>query len=85
MKTLLEKQPFEKKYILNYILLYGAVVVIILLFYILNTNLNTIQQHEKKEFNKEATSLHKVQSDNRLNIKDEKPKSNYLLLAPVHQ
>ena len=44
------QNPFSKDQMKNYLLLYGAIVVIMVLFYILNSQLNTERSHEKKVF-----------------------------------
>ncbi|MEA3373948.1 MAG: hypothetical protein U9Q62_09710 [Campylobacterota bacterium] len=44
------QNPFSKEQIKNYLLLYGAIVVIMVLFYILNNLLNKQKSHEQKVF-----------------------------------
>ena len=50
------RNPFSKEQLRNYMLLYGAIVVIMVLFYLLNTRLNEQTVHEKKVFNSKAPS-----------------------------
>lgn len=47
------QNPFESGHIKNYILLYGSVVVIMILFFIASTLFNEIEVIEKKKFNTE--------------------------------
>lgn len=44
------QNPFSNEHVKNYLLLYGAIVAIMVLFYILNSLLNTEQSYEKKVF-----------------------------------
>jgi len=54
------QNPFEDGQIKNYLLLYGSVVVIMILFFIATTLFNEPQQHEKKEFNIEVNATQKA-------------------------
>ena len=49
------QNPFTKEQIKNYLLLYGAIVVIMLLFYLLNSLLSEKKQHERKLFETNAS------------------------------
>lgn len=81
----MKKLPFEKRHIKIFTLLYSVVVVVILLFYILNTNLNSVKNHEKKEFEKTHTTLHELQNSKIVPEKEQtKVDSSYKLLAPLH-
>jgi len=44
------QNPFESGHIKNYILLYGSVVLIMILFFIASTLFNDIKSHDKKQF-----------------------------------
>lgn len=50
------KNPFSKEQIKNYLLLYAAIVVIMILFYFLNTLLSEQKQHEKRLFDTNVSS-----------------------------
>ncbi len=49
------QNPFSKEQIKNYLLLYGAIVIIMVLFYILNSLLSEQKQHEVKVFETEVS------------------------------
>ena len=44
------QNPFTSNQIRNYLLLYAAVIVIMAIFYLLNSNFNQIAVHDKKVF-----------------------------------
>ncbi len=44
------KQPFELKYIKRYLLLYVAVIITVVLFYVVNSHHNPVEVMEKKRF-----------------------------------
>lgn len=48
--------PFESGYIKNYILLYGSVVIIMILFFTASSIFNDITYFEKKFFNTEINT-----------------------------
>ncbi|OQX59727.1 MAG: hypothetical protein B5M52_02435 [Helicobacteraceae bacterium 4484_230] len=53
------QNPFTSNQIKNYLLLYAAVVVIMVIFYLLNTSFNNIATHERKVFDERAVNLNK--------------------------
>jgi hypothetical protein len=53
------QNPFESGHIKNYMLLYGAVVVIMILFFIASSLFYEVEEIEKKEFaTKELNASH---------------------------
>ena len=46
--------PFEKKYIKNYVLLYVSIVVIMILFFIATSLFHDVEKIERKEFKKDT-------------------------------
>ncbi|NOQ32270.1 MAG: hypothetical protein GQ570_14265 [Helicobacteraceae bacterium] len=72
--------PFSNEYIRNYMLFYGAVLSIVVLFFILNSLYGEIQTHEKKEFSKESSS-----KDLKESVKEVSVEKKYKLLGNVHQ
>jgi len=57
------ENPFESGHIKNYVLLYGSVVVIMVLFFIASTLFNDIEIKEKKVF--ETNSSISIKEDKR--------------------
>lgn len=57
------QNPFESGHIKNYILLYAAVVLIMILFFIASTLFHDVQEVEKKTFNTESKNV--LRSDNK--------------------
>ena len=56
------QNPFTSNQIRNYLLLYAAVIVIMAIFYLLNSNFNQIAVHDKKVFKDQAEKLSKKES-----------------------
>ena len=62
------ENPFESGHIKNYILLYGSVVVIMILFFVAATLFNDVEDFEKKIFNtdvKENTVIEEVKEEDK--------------------
>ena len=70
------QNPFESGHIKNYILLYGSVVVIMVLFFIAATLFNEVKVIEKKEFN--TIKVEKTVEGKREEDEDLKPKFRLL-------
>ncbi|WP_415249614.1 hypothetical protein [Sulfurimonas sp.] len=73
--------PFESGHIKNYMLLYGSVVVIMVLFFIASTLFNDVKDLEKKVFSTEM----KIEETKETEIEsqeDEKPKFKLLEVNP---
>ena len=51
-------QPFSPEHIKRYLLFYAAVIVLIVLFYLLNTRFNPTPVHERKIFDTERNITH---------------------------
>lgn len=49
--------PFNTQQIKNYLLLYAAVLVIMILFYFLNASLNSVEVKEKRVFETNTSSV----------------------------
>jgi len=50
------ENPFESGHIKNYLLLYGSVVVIMILFFIAATLFHDVKQYDKRSFSTEMNS-----------------------------
>ncbi len=50
------QNPFSNEHMKNYLLFYSAVILIMVLFYILNTSLNSVEAQEKKVFSTQMSS-----------------------------
>ncbi len=65
-------QPFKPEHIRRYLLLYGGIVVLMILFYAVNTVVNPAQVHERKVFNTENNeTAQKPQTDTSYGKADE--------------
>ena len=66
------ENPFESGHIRNYILLYGSVVVIMILFFFASTLFNDVKKVEKKSFNTDLPQITKLQKTEKTSPKAEK-------------
>ncbi len=71
------KQPFEPKHIRRYLMLYGAVVVMMILFYLLTKALHTPQEHPPKQFENNTSDVMET-----LNKDQEKTEASAIRLLP---
>ena len=70
-------QPFKPEHIRRYLLLYAGIVVLMILFYLINTFLNPPTTHERKIFNTERNATDEAKTD-----KNEPNKENPFRLLP---
>ena len=53
-------QPFKPEHIRRYLSLYGGIVILMVLFYFINTVFNPPREHERKHFNTERNETAKA-------------------------
>lgn len=77
--------PFSNEQIKNYLLLYGAIVTIMVLFYLLNSSLNTKQSYEKKIFEINASmALRHDRTETEKNALQSNSESRFKLLEKAY-
>jgi len=77
--------PFSNEQIKNYLLLYGAIVAIMVLFYLLNSSLNTKQSYEKKIFEINASmTLRHDRTETEKNALQSSSESQFKLLEKAY-
>ena len=73
------ENPFESGHIKNYLLLYGSVVVIMVLFFMASTLFHDVEVVQKKEFSTEI-----VEKEDSKNLEKENPASKFKLLEKAY-
>ena len=74
------ENPFESGHIKNYLLFYGSIVVIMILFFIASSLFLDVEEVEKKVFNAKANTSIKV--DKRIDIEEEASQKRKFKLLP---
>jgi len=74
------ENPFESGHIKNYLLLYGSVVVIMILFFVASSLFNDVEKMPKKAFKegkvekvRDIAKKVKKETDSRFKLLDKKP------------
>ncbi len=73
------ENPFESGHIKNYVLLYGSVVVIMVLFFMASTLFHDVEVVQKKEFSTEI-----AEKEDSKNLEKENPASKFKLLEKAY-